>query len=137
MSLVISICVCLYLTKIVHSSTLSAPPQSAVVIAFEDIYDLSLLANTLSDQGIDATLIIPAFSKDEVYETLIDVDVLTIEVNVEESAYPEKTAIQICEAFLKDEQIAKSIQKIQPTFSVFPAVRYVLSLFHDRIRILR
>ncbi|OAD59649.1 UDP-glucuronosyltransferase 2A1 [Eufriesea mexicana] len=124
MSLIISICVCLYLMKTVHSSTLTAPPQSAVVIAFEDIYDLSLLANTLSDQGIDATLIIPAFSKDEVYETLIDVEVLTVEVNVEESAYPERRAIQICEAFIKDEQIAKNIQKIQPTFSVFPAVRH-------------
>lgn len=110
--------------NIVQSSTLTTPPQSAVVVAFEDIYDLSLLANTLSDQGIDTTLIIPASNENEVYETLIDVEVLTVEIK--ESTYSEKKTIQICEALLKDDQIAKKIQEIQPTFIVFPALRYIL-----------
>lgn len=110
--------------NIVQSSTLTTPPQSAVVVAFEDIYDLSLLANTLSDQGIDTTLIIPASNENEVYETLIDVEVLTVKVEIKESTYSEKKTIQICEALLKDEQIAKKIQEIQPTFTVFPALRH-------------
>lgn len=112
--------------NIVQSSTLTTPPQSAVVVAFEDIYDLSLLANTLSDQGIDTTLIIPASNENEVYETLIDVEVLTVKVEIKESTYSEKKTIQICEALLKDDQIAKKIQEIQPTFIVFPALRYIL-----------
>lgn len=116
--------------NIVQSSTLTTPPQSAVVVAFEDIYDLSLLANTLSDQGIDTTLIIPASNENEVYETLIDVEVLTVKVEIKESTiYSEKKTIQICEALLKDEQIAKKIQEIQPTFTVFPALRYILYIY--------
>lgn len=110
--------------NIVDSSTLTAPPQSAAIVAFEDIYDLSLLANSLSDQGIDATLIIPASGEDELYETLIDVEVLTVKVEGEENSSPEKKAIRACEALLKDEQIAKKIQEIQPTFTVFPAIRH-------------
>lgn len=124
MSIIIILCVYFYLMNIVQSSTLTTPPQSAVVVAFEDIYDLSLLANTLSDQGIDTTLIIPASNENEVYETLIDVEVLTVEIK--ESTYSEKKTIQICEALLKDDQIAKKIQEIQPTFIVFPALRYIL-----------
>lgn len=126
MSIIIILCVNFYLMNIVQSSTLTTPPQSAVVVAFEDIYDLSLLANTLSDQGIDTTLIIPASNENEVYETLIDVEVLTVKVEIKESTYSEKKTIQICEALLKDEQIAKKIQEIQPTFTVFPALRYIL-----------
>lgn len=119
--------------NIVQSSTLTTPPQSAVVVAFEDIYDLSLLANTLSDQGIDTTLIIPASNENEVYETLIDVEVLTVKVEIKESTYSEKKTIQICEALLKDEQIAKKIQEIQPTFTVFPALRYILYIYIYKI----
>lgn len=126
MSIIIILCVNFYLMNIVQSSTLTTPPQSAVVVAFEDIYDLSLLANTLSDQGIDTTLIIPASNENEVYETLIDVEVLMVKVEIKESMYSEKKTIQICEALLKDEQIAKKIQEIQPTFTVFPAIRYIL-----------
>lgn len=126
MSIIIILCVYFYLMNIVQSSTLTTPPQSAVVVAFEDIYDLSLLANTLSDQGIDTTLIIPASNENEVYETLIDVEVLTVKVEIKESTYSEKKTIQICEALLKDDQIAKKIQEIQPTFIVFPALRYIL-----------
>ncbi|XP_076248837.1 UDP-glucuronosyltransferase 2A2 [Calliopsis andreniformis] len=124
MSLLVKLCACLYLVHIVSSSTLTAPPQSAVVVAFEDIYDLSLLANTLSDQGIDATLIIPTSHEKELYETLIDVEILTLNVQFEESAYPETKAIQACEVLLKDEQIAKKIREIQPTFTIFPAFRH-------------
>lgn len=133
MSIIIILCVNFYLMNIVQSSTLTTPPQSAVVVAFEDIYDLSLLANTLSDQGIDTTLIIPAFNENEVYETLIDVEVLTVKVEIKESTYSEKKTIQICEALLKDEQIAKKIQEIQPTFTVFPALRYILYIYIYKI----
>ncbi|KOC63182.1 UDP-glucuronosyltransferase 2C1 [Habropoda laboriosa] len=124
MSVIVGLCVYLYLMNVVDSSTLTAPPLSAVVVAFEDIYDLSLLANTLSDQGIDVTLIIPAYSEGELYETLIDVEVVTVKVQFEESAYPEKKAITACEALLKNEEIANNLQKIQPTFTVFPALRH-------------
>ncbi|XP_076623308.1 UDP-glucuronosyltransferase 2B19 [Colletes latitarsis] len=124
MSGLVKLCACLCLLHVVSSSTLTAPPQSAVVVAFEDIYDLSLLANTLSDQGIDATLIIPASSEIDLYETLIDVEVLTVDVRVEATAYPESKAIQACETLLKDSQIAKKIQEIQPTFVIFPALRH-------------
>ncbi|CAK9803211.1 UDP-glucuronosyltransferase 2C1 (Fragment) [Anthophora plagiata] len=124
MSVIVRLCVCLYLANVVDSSTLIGPPLSAVVVAFEDIYDLSLLANTLSDQGIDATLIIPAYSEGELYEKLIDVEVVTVKLDFEESAYQEKRALQACEILLTDEQIAKKIQEIQPTFTVFPALRH-------------
>lgn len=124
MSVTITLYVLMYLANIIHGSTLTAPPQSAVVVAFEDIYDISLLANTLSDQGIDTTLIIPESNEDEVYETLIDVEVLTVKMEVDKSAYSTKKTIQACEALLKDEQIAKKIQEIQPTFTVFPALWY-------------
>lgn len=133
MSIIIILCVNFYLMNIVQSSTLTTPPQSAVVVAFEDIYDLSLLANTLSDQGIDTTLIIPASNENEVYETLIDVEVLTVKVEIKESTYSEKKTIQICESLLKDEQIAKKIQEIQPTFTVFPALRYILYIYIYKI----
>lgn len=134
MLIIIILCVNFYLMNIVQSSTLTTPPQSAVVVAFEDIYDLSLLANTLSDQGIDTTLIIPASNENEVYETLIDVEVLTVKVEIKESTiYSEKKTIQICEALLKDEQIAKKIQEIQPTFTVFPALRYILYIYIYKI----
>lgn len=123
MSFLVKLCACLCFCNFVGSSTLTAPPQSAVLVAFEDVYDLSLLANTLSDQGIDATLIIPASSEAELYETLIDVEVLTVNVQVEESVYLESKAVQVCEALLKDEQIAKKMQEIQPTFTIFPALR--------------
>ena len=120
MSVIIVLYLCMHLVNIIHGSTLVAPPQSAVVVAFEDIYDSSLLANSLSDQGIDATLIIPAPSKGELYETLIDVEVLTVNIEAEEYV----TTIQACEALLKDEEIARKIQEIQPTFVIFPAFRY-------------
>ncbi|XP_053971741.1 UDP-glucuronosyltransferase 2B19-like [Hylaeus volcanicus] len=124
MSVFVDLFAYLCLLRIVSSSSLTAPPQSAVVVAFEDVYDLSLLANTLSDQLIDATLIIPASKKEDLYETLIDVEVLTVDVQIEESAYPETKAVQACEALLKDGQIAKKIQEIRPTFVIFPALRH-------------
>ena len=122
MSVIITLYLCMHLANIIHGSTLVAPPLSAVVVAFEDIYDLSLLANSLSDQGIDATLIIPAPSKGELYETLIDVEVLTVNVEAEEFAI----TIQACEGLLKDEEVARKIQEIQPIFVIFPAFRYSL-----------
>nr|XP_003706617.1 PREDICTED: uncharacterized protein LOC100878353 [Megachile rotundata] len=119
-----ALCTCLYLVNIADTSTLTAPPQSALVVAFEDIYDLSLLANTLSDQGIDATLIIPASHENELYETLIDVEVLRLNIEADESITSDKRAVRACEALLKDEGIAGKIKEIQPTFTIFPALRH-------------
>lgn len=125
MSTIVKLFVCVCLLNIgAHSSILTAPPQSAVVVAFEDVYDLSLLANTLSDQGIDATLIIAASGKSQLYESLIDVEVLTVFTENGSSEDPEKRAVQACEALLADEKIAKKLQEIQPTFTVFPALRH-------------
>ncbi|XP_076285881.1 UDP-glucuronosyltransferase 2B31 isoform X3 [Lasioglossum baleicum] len=120
----VKFCACLCFIHIVVGSTLTEPPQSAVVVAFEDVYDLSLLANTLSDEGIDATLIIPEQYQSDLYENLIAVELVLLTVEIDHSAYPENKAIKICEAFLKDEQIAKKISEIQPTFVVFPGLRH-------------
>lgn len=103
---------------------MSAPPQSAIVVAFEDVYDLSLLANTLSDQGIDSTLIVPSSTADDLYESLIDVEVLQIEVDISKSAYPESRAIQACSSLFKDEEVWKRLRDIRPTFVIFPALRH-------------
>ncbi|XP_015438206.1 PREDICTED: uncharacterized protein LOC107193316 [Dufourea novaeangliae] len=127
MSVLVKFCACLCLVHVAVSSTLSAPPQSAVVVAFEDVYDMSLLANTLSDEGIDTTLIIPASNEPDLYETLIDVEVVTVRVesaHVDESAYSDSRAIKICEAFLNDDEIARKMSELQPTFAIFPALRH-------------
>ncbi|XP_033340704.2 UDP-glucuronosyltransferase 2A3 [Megalopta genalis] len=120
----VEFCAWLCLIRTIHGSTLTEPPQSVVVVAFEDVYDLSLLANTLSDEGIDATLIIPEQYQNDLHENLIGVELVLLTVEITKSAYPESKAIQICEAFLKDEQIAKKISEIQPTFVVFPGLRH-------------
>ena len=106
----------------VKSSFLTTPPQSALVVAFEDTYDLSLLANTLTDQGIDSTLIIPSTTND-IYEYLVEVEVLRVKVFEDESLNPESKALTACEKLLSDKTILKRIQELQPTFTIFPAVR--------------
>lgn len=115
---------CLCLVECTVSSSLISPPQSSIVVAFEDIYDTSLLAATLSDQGIDATLIIPSSTVDELYESLIDVEILTFNVDFDESASAEIKAIRACENLLEDQEILKKIGEIQPTFTIFPAFRH-------------
>lgn len=102
-----------------------APPLSALIVAFENIYDLSLLANTLSDEGIDTSLIIPNYAAQDIYNNLIDVEVLQLNVNTGSSIYPEKRALQACDSLLKDEKILKKVQEIQPTITIFPTLRYI------------
>lgn len=103
-------------------STLTAPPLSALVVAFESVYDLSLLANTLSDQGIDAKLIIPTYAASDLYNKLIDVEVL--QLNVDKSVHDDKHALEMCENLFRDEKIQKEVQEFQPTFTIFPALRH-------------
>lgn len=111
-----------YLFWFVSCSTLTAPPLSALVVAFESVYDLSLLANTLSDQGIDAKLIIPTYAASDLYNKLIDVEVL--QLNVDKSVHDDKHALEMCENLFRDEKIQKEVQEFQPTFTIFPALRY-------------
>lgn len=114
---------CFYLFCFASSSTLIAPPLSALVVAFESVYDLSLLANTLSDQGIDATLIIPTYASSDIYNKLVDVEVL--QLDVDKSTHADKCALETCENLFRDEEILKKIREFQPTFIIFPALRYV------------
>lgn len=116
---------CFYSFRFASSSTLTAPPLSALVVAFESIYDLSLLANTLSDQGIDTTLIIPTHTANDIYNKLIDVEVLQLDVNIDKSMSADEHALEACNIFFKDEEILKKVQKFQPTFIIFPALRYI------------
>ena len=114
---------CFYSFRFASSSTLTAPPLSALVVAFESVYDLSLLANTLSDQGIDTTLIIPTYTANNIYNKLIDVEVLQLDVNIDKSVSADKHALKICNIFFKDEEVLNKVQKFQPTFIIFPALR--------------
>lgn len=117
--------ICLYLFRLASSSTLTAPPLSALIIAFESVHDLSLLANTLSDQGIDTTLIIPSYAANDLYNNLIDVEVLQLNVNIDKSMSVDTRALEACNSLFKDEEILKKIQEFQSTFTIFPALRYI------------
>ncbi|KAL0122556.1 hypothetical protein PUN28_007334 [Cardiocondyla obscurior] len=83
---------------------------------------MSLLANTLSDQGIDTTLIIPTFAAGDIYNKLIDVEVL--QVNIDNQAHGDKFALHACETFLRDSEILKKVWEFKPTFTIFPALRH-------------
>lgn len=120
----INLCICLYLFRFASSSTLTAPPLSALIIAFESVHDLSLLANTLSDQGIDTTLIIPSYAANDLYNNLIDVEVLQLNVNIDKSMSVDTRALEACNSLFKDEEILKKIQEFQSTFTIFPALRH-------------
>ena len=109
----------LHFTK---ASSLAAPPQSAVVVAFEDVYDLSLLANTISDLGIDTTLVIPHDANDY-YEYLVAVEVIKINASLLSSDNKDTRALKLCESFISDFNITKYFQAQQPTFVIFPGVR--------------
>lgn len=105
---------------------LAAPPLSALVIAFESVYDLSLLANTLSDQGIDASLIVPTYAADDIYNNLVDVEVLQLNVNIDKSVDKSNIrALEACDSLFRDEKILKKIREFQPTFTIFPILRYI------------
>ncbi|XP_072767075.1 uncharacterized protein [Anoplolepis gracilipes] len=120
----INLFMCFYLFRVASSSILIAPPLSALIVAFESVYDLSLLANTLSDQGIDTTLIIPSYAANDLYNNLIDVEVLQLNVNIDESVSVDTRALETCSNFFRDENILKKIQEFQPTFTIFPAFRH-------------
>lgn len=115
---------CFCLLRIASSSTLTAPPLSALVIAFENVYDLSLLANTLSDHGIDATLIIPGYAANDLYNKLIDVEVLQLDVSADKPMHASKRSLEVCDSLFRDKEILKRIQEFQPTFTIFPALRH-------------
>ncbi|XP_012542401.2 UDP-glucuronosyltransferase 2B4 [Monomorium pharaonis] len=116
------VCFCLY--QFASSSTLTAPPLSALVVAFESVHDLSLLANTLSDQGIDTTLIIPKYSATDLYNRLIDVEVLQLDISINNSTHVNRRALETCESLFKDEKMMGKIQEFNPTFTIFPALRH-------------
>lgn len=121
----INLYICFYLFRLASSSTLTAPPLSALIIAFESVYDLSLLANTLSDQGIDTTLIIPSYAASDLYNNLIDVEVLQLNVNIDKSMSVDTHALEACTSLFQDEEILKKVQEFQSTFTIFPALRYI------------
>jgi hypothetical protein len=104
------------------ASSLASPPKSAVIIAFEDTYDLSLLANTISDLGIETTLVIP-FDENNYYEHLISVEVMKINASLKSSDTNNAKALKLCESFMYDSNIINHIKLLQPTFIIFPAVR--------------
>ncbi|KAK0167975.1 hypothetical protein PV327_001821 [Microctonus hyperodae] len=107
----------------VSASTFISPQQTALVIGFEKLYDISLLANTLSDQGIDSILIIPSTIED-IYEHLIEVEVITLNITNAKNAKKEEKALNACEALITNKKILKKIKEIQPTFTIFPALRH-------------
>lgn len=121
----INLYVCFCLFRVASSSTLTAPPLSALIVAFENVYDLSLLANTLSDQGIYATLIIPSYAANDLYNNIVDVEVLQLNVDIDKSMSVDIHALEACNSLFRDEEIFKKIQEFQPTFTIFPALRYI------------
>lgn len=108
----------IYSTK---ASTLASPSKSAVIFAFEDIYDLSLLANTLSDQGVKTTFVIPHDSPDY-YEHMKEVDIIPVNSTFKDIESKEDRALKLCESILSSTELRKKLDK--PTFTIFPAIRY-------------
>lgn len=112
------------LVNFIHGSSLTAPPLSVLMVGFEDAYDLSLLANTLSDQGIDVTLIVPEQIANDLYENLIDVEVYQLKASLEKLVYPEDHALKFCESLLKDQELSRKVQELQATITLVPALRH-------------
>jgi len=112
---------------------MSSPPLSALIIAFDGVYDLSLLANTLSDEGFYTMLIVPDYAAGDLYNNFIDVEVLQVSVNIDQSARPETRALETCDSFLRDEKILKQIREFQPTVVIFPALRYSVHIYYNPI----
>ncbi|KAL7295191.1 hypothetical protein TKK_0011497 [Trichogramma kaykai] len=109
----------------VHSAVASSmivPPHSAVVFAFEDVYDLSLLAHTLSDQsGVETTLVI-AHDEHDFYEHMIDVDIIRINATFKDNNSKEERALKLCDAVVSDNKLKRRLDN--PTFVVFPGMRH-------------
>lgn len=124
MSVLLGVFVALCLTRITYCSLIATIPQPTVVVAFEDAYDASLLASTLSDEANDVIFITLQSDTNELYENLFGVEVIPLRVNIDNENNAEKAAVAICEAFLKDATIERRIQELQPTFAIFPALRH-------------
>jgi hypothetical protein len=108
---------------------MSSPPLSALIVAFDGVYDLSLLANTLSDEGFYTMLIVPDYAADDLYNNFIDVEVLQLSVNIDKSARSETRALETCDSFFTDQKVLKQIREFQPTVVIFPALRYPAHVF--------
>ena len=111
-------------------SSLTQPPQSALVIAFEKSYEQSLLAYTLSDQGIDSTLVVSSLHHDKLYENLQGIEIIKLNVSAQSSVDTE--SLSACQALLGDQKILKRVGEIQPTFVLFPALRYTVLSMTER-----
>ncbi|XP_046821607.1 UDP-glucuronosyltransferase 2B14-like [Vespa crabro] len=118
------ICSSIFFVDFIHGSTLTAPPLSVLVIGFENGYDLSLIANTLSDQGIDVTLVIPENIADDLHENLIDVEVYHLKDPHEKSIYPEDNALKFCESLFNDQELSQKVQEFRATITLFPPLRH-------------
>lgn len=103
------------------ASSMFIPPKTALVIGFEETYDISLLANSLTDNGISSTLIIP--NDYDIYEHLVEVDVIKLNFTIDKTSTIEDKALKACESLISDEKILKTIGEIQPTFVIFSALR--------------
>lgn len=107
----------------VSCSSLVTPPKSALVIAFEFEYELSSLANTLSDEGINTVLIVSSITRD-LSDPLIDVEVIRLNFDDgDNSKSAESRALMACEVLLTDDNVTKKIDDLSPTYVIFPALR--------------
>lgn len=104
------------------ASTLVVPPKSVMVVAFEDVYEMSLLANTMSDLMMETTLVISSQANNELFEKLVDVEVIKVNTS-NEKINNEISAMKLCENFLTDTNVSWYVDNVKPTFIVFPAVR--------------
>lgn len=116
---------CIYQTE---ASSLVISPQSAVILAFEDAYDLSLLANTISDLAIDTTFIISGDETDY-YENMVSVELIKLNVSFQGNENKDVVALRLCENLISNAIVSDYIKNTQPTFAIFPAVRYLNKYF--------
>ncbi|XP_058788616.1 UDP-glucuronosyltransferase 1A8-like [Phymastichus coffea] len=107
------------------ASSLAAPPDSAVVIAFEDVYDLSLLAYTISDLGVQTTFVVPS-DENNFYERLNETEeVIKVDAShVKSTDTKDVRALKLCESFISHRETQKQIHRFEPTFVIFPGVRH-------------
>lgn len=123
MNFVIYLCVFVASLNSGSASSLVTPEKSAIVVAFENEYDLSTLANTLSDEGINTVLIIPS-SSNNLDDTLVDVEIVRLKVNDEKFKSDESRALEACESLLTDQAVHKLVEEFSPTYVIAPALRY-------------
>ncbi|XP_014208984.1 UDP-glucuronosyltransferase 1-8-like [Copidosoma floridanum] len=116
------------LLQLLHNSVASSlltPPQLALIVAFEDVYDLSLLANTISGLGIETTLVVSSSGASyERYENLNGVELISINNTSLGAGDDDDRAVKLCDSFISDINVMQYAQKMQPTFVIFPGVRH-------------